>query len=184
MENPQAIAPTLNGHWPPEASVLLAPVGLGNHSLLPRGFFSPTYFEFPLSKLREGAPGTFQEQDKPVTTMPTDSASFRYGGREWPNAARPPQRPRAAARGPGPGLRPLWAGAAGADLRGDFGWLVAAHAPPLLSPRPAGAAREAVPASGRSLVAPPRGRRPEVRGGLLVQTGHKLERGGRSSRLG
>lgn len=164
--------------------------------------FSPTYFESPLSKLREGAPGTLQEQAKPVTTIPTDSASFRYGGRESPNAAPAPaaspeprpEAPRTGFADPAPGAEiaaggEAGTGPAGTDLPGrrrppPRPWLVAAHAPPLQSPRPAGAAPEAAPASGRSLVAPPRGRRPEVRSGLPVPTGHKLERGGRSSRPG
>lgn len=58
--------------------------------------FSPTYFEFPLSKLREGAPGTFQEQDKPVTTMPTDSAPSDTGAEsgQTPPGPRSDPEPR------------------------------------------------------------------------------------------
>ncbi|KAL1774942.1 sulfhydryl oxidase 1 [Sigmodon hispidus] len=129
------------------------------------------------SKLREGAPGTCQEQHKPVTTIATDRirglrvakrCTSLCSDRELRlEAPRPRLQTELGVCKPAGGRT---AGTSFRDahlLRGQ--WLVTAHAPPLQSPRLAGAVREAVPASGWSLVAPPpRGRRPEVLGGLRL----------------
>lgn len=77
--------------------MLLAPVGLDNHNVLPPGSFLPPTSNSQCENCEKEPPGTFQEQDKSVTTMPTDSASVGYGGRERPNVAPAPSTTSSAA---------------------------------------------------------------------------------------